>query len=181
MAFTAPTTRATDFLVTAAVWNTEHVDNMNTAWPHLVVRRTSNQSVTSSTALVNDDTLQLTVGANEVWLFEFVLRYDGLGAADIRISFAIPAGATVDAASLAPSDAAGAYQDAQWISMATSDATVFTFACSGANQNRINPIKGLYVGAGTAGTFILRWAQGTSNATATRMLTNSTLWAVKLA
>lgn len=160
--------------------NTHIRDNQLAEDYHLIARRTANQSVTSSTALVNDDTLQLTVGTNEVWLFRFVLRYDGASTGDIKIAFSMPASATVDATPSVMSGTAGTFTDSAWSGVVT-DGSPQSFLCSGAGTTRMNIIDGVYIGAGTAGTLILRWAQNASDATATRMLTHSTLWAVKLA
>src|SRR6266545_4692897 len=77
MPFTAPVTRATDFLVTAAIWNAEHVDNFNTAVMHLMVRKTADESVVSSTVQQNDDVLFFAVAANEIWRFELMLITTG--------------------------------------------------------------------------------------------------------
>ena len=166
--------------MTAAIWNADIVANMNNSIMHLHARRTTTQSVVSSIALVSDDTLQLAVAANEVWQFQFHLRYDASTAGDIKISFSFPASGQVDAVSLAPSNASVAYQDAVW-TITTSDATPISFAGAGTGSVRTNPIHGTYIGAGTAGTVILRWAQNGSDATATRMLPQSTLWVAKLA
>lgn len=181
MAFTVPRTWTDGELVTKAIMDPHVRDNFLAMGPHLIARRTTNQSVTSSTVFVSDDTLQLTVATNEVWNFKFVLRYDAGGTGDLKVSFSIPASAEVDAWATTPSNATGVYQDASWQSLTTTDSQPFVFTGAGAGVNRILVIEGLYVGAGTAGTFILRWAQGASDATATRMLTHSTLWAVKLA
>lgn len=179
MAFTAPITRATDFLVTAAVWNAEHVDNMNTAWPHLVVRKTSDQSVTSSTALVDDTALQLTVAANEVWRMQYVLRIEGSGIGDFKNSWTFPASGRITAGATADNPSGSPFTK-QW-DITTGDASPGTWGTNGAGVVYTLVIEGTYVGAGSAGTVILRWAQNTSDATATKVLTNSTLWAVKLA
>lgn len=181
MAFTAPVTRATDFLVTAAIWNAEHVDNFNTGVMHLLARKTASQSVTSSTAFVSDTDITFAVLANAIWEFEFRLRYDASATGDLKVSFSLPTSGEIDAFALTPSNATGAYQDASWQAVTTTDSQPLAFSGAGAGANRYLHIAGKYIGAGTAGNVTLRWAQNTSDATATRILAQSTAWGCQIA
>ena len=181
MAWTAPRTWTDGELVSAAIMNPHVRDNQLAEGPHLIVRKTSDQSVTSSTAFVSDTALQLPVAANEVWLFRFILRWEAASAGDIQIAWSLPAGSQVDAGASMPGDAIFSYQSAWWRAIVTTDSAPLVFGGAGAGQVTMQFIDGVYTGAGTAGTLILRWTQGTSSATATKVLTNSTLWAVKLA
>jgi hypothetical protein len=181
MAFTAPTTRATDFLVTAAIWNAEHVDNFNTGVMHLIARKTADESVTSSTALQDDDHLVLNLAANEVWEFRYNLRYEGgtQNASDLKISWGLPASGRVNAHAAAI-NSAGSPLVFTW-DITTTDGSPSSFGTNGAGVARGATIEGQFINGGTAGNYTLRWAQLTSNGTPTKILANSTLWGVKLA
>jgi hypothetical protein len=65
MAWTAPTTRATDFLVTASVWNTDIVDNL--AWlkdPATSIATLAAQITTTSTSFTDATGLSVTMTTN---------------------------------------------------------------------------------------------------------------------
>lgn len=183
MAWTTPRTWTDGELVTAAIMDVHVRDNFNAMGPHLIARKTSDQSVTSSTALVDDTALQLTVAANEVWLMHFHLRYQANGTADMKISFAFPAGGVIDAAaSGSMANATTIFADQTWPNLTASDANPLPFSGGGSvSDTRTLLIDGTYIGAGTAGTVKLRWAQNTSDVTATKVLAQSTLWGCKLA
>ena len=174
-------TRSLAELITPPIWNADVVANMNLLM-HLQARKTSNQSVTSSTALVSDADLQLPVGASDVYLFRFHVRYDAGSTGDFKVAFALPASGQIDAAgSGSILSSTGTFQDTSWQAITTTDASPLSFAGAGANLPRTLLIDGTYIGGGTAGTVILRWAQNTSDGTATRTLAQSTLWVIKLA
>ena len=176
MAFTTPATRATDFLVTAAIWNAELVDNMNTAWPHLVVRKPSDESVVSSTALQDDNDLLFAVGANEIWLFNILLiAIPNVGA--IKSSFSFPASGDLQSMRIGFDTALTSAVD--MIRLTASDGTTYNYG--NYTTSRIWRLENLYINAGTAGNVVFRWAQNASNGTASVVKANSTLWAVKLA
>jgi len=168
--------------VNAALLNAQLRDALNAMGPHLIARKVSDQSVTSSTAFVSDTALTMTVGTSEVWLFKFFTRYEGGTTGDFKVSFSLPASGQIDAtASGAFANTVGTFADAQWQALVTTDSQAASFAGAGAATPRILMIDGVYIGAGTAGSVTLRWAQATSDGTATKVLTHSTLWAVKLA
>jgi hypothetical protein len=176
MAWTAPRTWTDGELVTAAIMNPHVRDNMLAVGPHLIARKTSDQSVTSSAVLVDDSNLQLTVAANEVWLLHYVLRWEASAAGDIQVTFSFPTSGRIDA--VAATNDTGQVQG--W-GITTSNASPTTWNGGGAGVVRLMTIDGTYIGAGNAGTIILRWAQAASDGTATKVLAQSTLWAVKLA
>lgn len=178
MGFTAPVTRATDFLVTAVIWNAEHVENFNTAVMHLINRKTSDQPVTSSTVLVDCTSLVLPVLANEVWQFDFNIVYDAGSTGDIKFAFTFPASGRIDA-------------NAAWLSagvtatvLAWTGTTTPTAAASafGTTPDRsFLPIRGIFTNSTNAGNLQLQFAQNTSDGTASTVRANSTVWGVKLA
>ncbi len=178
MAWTAPKTWSSGETLTAANFNAQIRDNELAMGPHFIARKTSDQSVTSSTALVDDNTLQLTVGANDVWQFQMAIRWEGNPAGDIQITYSFPASGRVDASVPGLQGTADTFQINHW-SITSSDASPLTFGAF-TGVKHFTPINGLYIGGGTAGTLKLRWAQAASFGTATSVLTHSTLWAVQL-
>jgi len=161
--------------------NTHLRDNLLAVGAHLIVRKTSDQSVTSSTVLVSDTALTMAVGTSEVWLFHFILRWEASTAGDFRVSFSLPSGQIDAAASGYISNTTGVLAEQTWEALTATDAQPQDFGGHGAALPQITMIDGIYTGGGSAGSVTLRWAQWTSDATATKVLTNSTLWGVKLA
>lgn len=173
MAFTAPVTRATDFLVTAAVWNAEHVDNMNTAWPHLTVRKTSDETDSTGT-LQNDDSLLLVMATNEIWQFRFNLLVVAAGTTDFASRLTFPSGSI----SVIYYSAGGAAFTGSDVSSASSPTGSVILPTTGTVSNFVI-CEGVMSNGGSAGNLQLQW---TGNAAATcTVKANSTLWAVKLA
>lgn len=169
-------TRATAELITPTIWNADLVANMNALGPHLIVRKTSDQSVTSSTVLVNDTALLMAVAANEVWRFEMMLFWAAAATADLKWTFTAPAGATYNASTVYPFAAGGGNASIQQVIAAAVD---FDLEVQDA-ANNLTMFYGLIVNGGTAGNLQFQFAQNASSATPTTVKTHSTLWAVKL-
>ena len=180
MPWTAPRTWTDGELVTKAIMD-PHVRDNFLAVPHPVVRKTSNQTVTSSTVLVNDTALVLPVLANEVWRFEFDILYDGASAGDIKIAFTFPASGEIVAGGIAL-DAGGTVTSNAFSGTTTPTASVAYAAFgTGAGNKIFLRIPGVFINAGTGGSLTLQWAQQTSSATATTVYTNSAIWGARLA
>jgi len=178
MAFTAPVTRATDFLVTAAIWNAEHVDNFNTGVWRLIAVKSADQSVVSSTVLVNDTHLSFTFGANEIWQFDQNLLFSAAVAADIKLAWTFPSGtlwinaAFFDTASATKVEAGAGY---------TTGVTTAFGSIVTPGDNQLVAVRSTFVAGGTGGTFQGQWAQNTSNATATIMRKGTSYTGMKVA
>lgn len=180
MAFTAPVTRATDFLVTAAVWNAEHVDNFNTAVMHLANRKASDQSVTSSTTLVDATTMTLPVAASGIYKFEFQVIYSAGSTEDIQFAFTFPAAGRIDASVVWVDDGGTSVFPRIW--SGTTTPTTSVALAGGFSGARLSlPIQGIFTNSSTAGNLQLQFAQVVSGATSSIVYANSTVWAVKLA
>lgn len=135
------------------------------------VRKTSNQQVTSSTTLVNDTQLVLTLTANSIYMIDGFVAYDGaFNAGDFKADWSAPAGATIYWAVNGPATGGGALYASNTVSIGTVQ-TAGTYGTGGA-QTSLNP-KGLVTTAGTGGSLQFRWAQNTSNATATTVYAGS--------
>jgi hypothetical protein len=134
--------------------------------------RTSTQSVTSSTVLVNDTQLLVPVAANASYHFLTYLFYEGgtQGSSDIKVGYAVPAGTTmryhriyantsglaVNISTLTETDVQGAGTQGAGI------------ACGLTHHGTI-------VTSATTGNVQLQWAQSTSSATATQVLAQSAI------
>lgn len=134
-------------------------------------RKSSNESVTSSTVLQNDDALKLTLSSNKTYVIDGVIFASSTSATpDIIIAFTGQTGTTIRVGY-------------------TNDVNEMVLD-SGAASSRINlpantptsiHIKGTVVTSSTsAGDFQLKWAQATSNAAPTTVMTGSYLRAQEI-
>lgn len=128
----------------------------------LAVIKPSDQSVTSSTTLVNDTALLSAVAANATYLVFCYLDYEGATAGNLKISWSVPASATLRFAQIGQNASRAAT-----VSVTGSDSTAYTFGADGAGTLDALLMHGSLVTSSTSGTFQLQWAQGTSSATAT--------------
>jgi hypothetical protein len=175
MAWTAPKTWTVGEVVTAANVNIHLRDNLLAAGPHLVVRKTADESVTSSVTFQDDDVLLFAVAANEIWQFEFVLITTG--TFDFAGRLAFPSG-RIDGGAWYYSGTASALTN---IASGTSPSLSWVARADSTSVPRTHHVIGTFANGGSAGNLTLQWAQGSSGATATIVKANSTLWAAKLA
>lgn len=150
---------------------------------HILVRKTVDESVASSTAVQNDDTLLFAVAANEVWVFEVILSIETVTAADFRFRFDSPAGSSgVYGAIGAALGAASVESSARWSAGGFSlGITTSLGSTGGSGANTPVFIHGIIANGSTAGSLTLQWAQNTSDATATVVKANSFIVAHKVA
>jgi len=175
MAWTAPRTWTDGELVTAAIMNPHIRDNFN-ALPHLIVKKPSDESVTSNITPQADDHLILPVGANEIWITEWhILALEGGGNMNYRFSF--PSGGQI-AFTAHVQEVGGTYTNRS-IFGTTSPTSTNSVALS--SLPRDVPIQGIYINGGTGGSVTFEWAQQASNAGATTVKANSLLFAGRVA
>jgi hypothetical protein len=174
MAWTTPKTWSAGEVLTAANFNAQIRDNLNSLF-HLVARKTADESVVSSTAFQDDDHLILPVLANEVWQFELTLLTTGLFG--FKGQLTSPGGTIAgtfygldESAALAMTSISGSSPSATWTQRA--DSTTIP---------RVGVVTGVFSNGGSGGNLRLQWAQGTSGATPTVLRAQSTLWGAKLA
>lgn len=150
----------------------------------LYAQNTANQTVTSSTTMVNATNLVFAMSANGVYAFQAVLMTSGgSNAGDIKIGFTMPTGARIDygGTGLADSVLSGtqgvvstqAYDDQ------SSPTTFLPFAVS-TSFNQI-VIFGQCRMSSTAGNFQLQFAQLGSSATGTVLRARSYMTAQRVA
>ena len=137
-----------------------------------IIRKPSNQTVTSSNVLVSDTALfHRAYGVGEIWELEFVVFYDGSTTGDIKFGLSVPTGATfrMGVHALGAGAAADTF-DLRSIAYTTG---TFDFGAIGAGTVTMAIIKAMVIIAGTGGDITLQWAQQTADATATTVFANS--------
>ena len=144
------------------------------------VIKTTNQTVTSSTILVPDNELIVPLLGNSQYWLEVFLIYDAIQAADLKLGWFYPTGATIDWSH--GGLRGGATSAVDQISRTYLDETGFPWiggpsATSGTNAIVIG--EGIITTA-SSGNLQLRFCQNTSNATGTVLLANSLIICQKL-
>ena len=170
MAWTAPKTWSAGETLTAANFNAQIRDNELALGPHLLARKTADES-TSSTTLQNDDHLFTpTIPLNEVWLLEWVLTsVNAAGAFKVAITF--PSGTFSGAITGIGGDL--------FVSGNGTVTNTQTASSNSATDGMQHRLRGVFTCGGTGGVATLQWAS--SAGTNVTMKINSTLWGVKLA
>jgi hypothetical protein len=145
----------------------------------LFVRKTSNQSVTSSTTLVNDSALVLPMLASVTYELTAQLFYIGNDTGDIKVTFTQPTGSTlswgpIGASQAAVTGSATAGTGEWWGTNVNTTASPTTSMPMGGSTSDLHMvIRGIVVVSATAGNLQLQWAQNTSNGTATTVKAGS--------
>jgi hypothetical protein len=171
-------TRATDDLITAAIWNADLVDNMNNGVWRKLASKGTDQSVTSSTVLVNATDLSFTFGANEIWQFDQHLLFSAALAADIKLAWTFPSGTVwINAAFY---DTASTMDVEQSNGIATG-VSVPLGSIVTPTDNQLVVVHTTFVAGGTGGTFQGQFAQQASNATATILRKGTSYVGMKIA
>jgi hypothetical protein len=175
MAFTVPKTWSVGETLTAANFNTHIRDNQLSFGPHLIARKASDQNVTASTTLVNDDTLFTpSIAANEIWRLTLVHSVI-TGAGGMKSTWSIPTSSELQMLMTGEGVSALLQQARQ----TASDTPTLNYLANIASA-RLYVMEVLFINAGTAGAVTFRWAQTSASGTST-IKANSTLWGVKLA
>lgn len=130
------------------------------------VTKTADESVTSSTALQDDDELALAVSIGR-YTFELVLGVDCASASvNIKCGFSAPTTGLIRWGAFGMRDASGGFSGA---------ASTLTTGLVVTVQNSVENVivlKGM-LDFTAAGTFTFQWAQGTSSGTALTVRRNS--------
>jgi hypothetical protein len=142
--------------------------------PYLMIRKTADESVASSTAYQDDDHLFLPVGVNEVWEFSLYLIGQSHATGKFKCQFTVPTGGTM----LWENMVVWGDTIATVLKTETGTLTNYQFPASASKGGMC--IKGWYFGGANAGNMKLQWAQYASYATATILFANSYLTARKI-
>lgn len=144
--------------------------------------KAADETVTSSTTLQDDDHLVRAIGANETWVYEWLLVVtSGSNTPDIKLTVTVPAGATglLSAAGLDPG-ATGTVAGIRWIAQTTFGTSIGNFGVLSGGPTFV-VVRATVINAGTAGTVALQWAQNTSDASGVVVKAGSTLTARRAA
>lgn len=141
------------------------------------IRKPSNESVTLSTALQDDDHFAFTVAANSVYTVESFISYTGAAdpAGGLQMAFSGPAGATFEWSNFGTNIAVAAPNTLLTYNVVVEAIAAGSPRSVGTNGGTAMSCQpaGTLVTSGTSGTFRFRWAQSVSNATATVVRANS--------
>lgn len=149
------------------------------------VRKTSDESVSSSTTLQADNELLFAVGANQTWEFDFNVHYLGNTTGDFRCGLKFPTSptqvqygirgpattATGDPDFVGDQNVRGGFTADAVAGMPLGATTVQSWA----------QLKGFIRNGSNAGNVVLWWAQGTSDGTNTTVKAGSWLVARQIA
>jgi len=171
MAWTTPRDWTGGEFVTEAMMDTHVKDNLLALGPHLIARKTSDESDSVGT-LQNDDVLFTpSIPANEVWLLEWNLICVSASSGSFQMAATFPSGTF----------SGTVYTVSQNLMMSGTSSPTSTASgdvnTSAAGQ--IIKVVGTLVNGGTPGAVTLQWARVTSGSFTVKA--QSTLWGVKLA
>ena len=140
------------------------------------VRKSSDQTVTSSTTLVNDSQLKFAVAANETYIFQaWLYTYAADGTPDIKVTFTGPAGSTVLWSSSQVIFNAGGSTTLTVVAPGATTADLFVDSNLRAIQ-----LYGTILNSSTAGDLQFQWAQNTSSANGTSVKAGSSIFGIKV-
>jgi hypothetical protein len=140
------------------------------------VRKSSDQTVTSSTTLVNDSQLLFAVAANETYIFQaWLYTFAADGTPDIKVTFTGPAGSTV-------------FWSSSQVIFNAAGSTTLTVVAPGAttadlfvdSNLRAIQLYGTILNGGTAGNLQFQFAQNTSSANGTSVKAGSSIFGIKV-
>ena len=141
-----------------------------------MVRKTSAESVTSSTTLQNDDALVFAIGASENWAITFHVFFRSVAAGDIKIGVTVPSGAAGTLTGIGPALGTSDVQDTN-VAISNTGNTDFSgtlsFGAIASGSYSYAQINILVVNSTNSGNVQLQWAQNASNGTATTVYTHS--------
>lgn len=141
-------------------------------------RKTSDQSVTSSTTLVNCTQLVQAIGANEVWEFDFDLWVQGASTGDIQIAFTVPTSCTLKWASVGgPTTAMSSASSVTAINPYQTTTSGGRNDFGALSDIVLLKLKVFVRNSTNAGNVQLQFAQSASDVGATWVLTDSTMTA----
>lgn len=179
MPWSAPRTWVAGETVTASIGNAHWRDNLLAlADRHQVIRKSADESVTSSTTLQNDDHLLFTVVAGQSYVFElWLVLFSTSAVPDVKVGFTFPAGTMAFGAFGGDGTAQGFANSA-----ATSGTTVVALGVAvSTSPNATNGrVSGSFL-CTTGGTVQMQWAQNVSDAVGMTVKAGSTLTVMRVA
>lgn len=190
MAWTTPSSITTGTLVTASRWNTDVVDNLiylksvaDQTGRFYFVPKTSDETLSASTTLQDDNLLLWSVSVSEKWHFELTLYIQAAAnasAMDYKHGWSYPSGTTIRWGRMSTADTsiAAFTGGATTVSVPGLDTETDVAAVGlSANSPGVQGVRiaGRVLVGGTAGTVNYRWCQNTSNASDLTVMAGSNL------
>lgn len=156
----------------------QDLEDLRTFAVPLMVVKTADESVTSSTTPQDDNELTLTVAANAAYKLDMHILLGGTGTTgDFEFRFNAPAGSRISASAAGLAQAATAVTGDMNAGAINNQTTFPTSAFGYATV--VNPtgvlVTGNLIVGSTAGALTLRWNQAVSSATPTTVLAGSSL------
>lgn len=145
-----------------------------------VVRKVADETVTSSTALQDDDELLFAIGASETWVMFAYLFVDGNTAGDLVVSLTGPAGATGAVGAIGTGTTQTTFENSAFNNQAGAFGATLPIGTVGAGNKTLAFVVGSIVNSTTPGNVTLQWAQKVSSATATTVFAGSFLVATRI-
>jgi hypothetical protein len=148
----------------------------------VTIRKPANQTVTSSTTLVDDTHFAFPVAANAVYALESYLIFTGAAspAGGLKMQFTGPAGATMTWTNFGTNGAGvGTLTDYNVVAESISSGAPRAVGTNAGTVMTCRPV-GTVITAGTSGTLQFRWAQNASDATPTLVGVNSWMRLTKI-
>ena len=139
--------------------------------PQTVIKP-SDETVTSSTTLQNDNDLSAPVAANASYIFEIYLDFEGgtQGSSDLKLQLIGPSGTAIRYQIICGDTSGNPY-----VAGGQTQLTTPAAGTNGAGTFMALSMKGTVVTGSSAGTFQLQWAQHTSSGTGTIVHVGSSL------
>ncbi len=160
---------------TRPFWQSDSGDVYILGRPEVLIVKASDESVTSSTTLQNDDELLFAVGASETWVFTICMFITAATASDLKMDITVPSGASVSWMQARDLGGTSGFPVFNAHEAGGSGAVEFD-----AEAKRGTMIFGTLANSTNAGNVQLRWAQNTSGGTATTVHARSWLSATQL-
>ncbi|MFI8360704.1 hypothetical protein ACIGD1_11150 [Streptomyces sp. NPDC085612] len=140
------------------------------------VFKASDETVTSSTTLQDDNHLILPLAANAVYTVQGCLFYDGqYNAGNIKLTWSLPASATIFWSANGPATGGAAAFGSQAVT--SGNITIGTYGTGGSKTTAL--VMATVTTFATAGNMTLRWAQDASHATPTTIYAGSWLRSIR--
>lgn len=147
-----------------------------------VTRKGADESVTTSTTLQDDDDLNQAIASSETWTFTWRLYLDASATGDFKVALNVPSGATgIFSVQGLPTGATTTTD--QIVTSSKTDLTdtgVIAIGAAGSGTPVLVSVYAAIVNSTNTGTVKLRWAQNTSDGTATKLLTSSAIESTNL-
>jgi|TARA_R110000824_G_scaffold349982_2_gene536900 hypothetical protein len=132
------------------------------------VLKTSDESVTSSTSVQDDDQLTFTMAADKIYAISGALLIDSGTTPDFKWSLNLAGSSTADLLSkyLSPGGSSAVYRFSE-----NDDNSTMGYGAG--TPGMTAEFTGIIKADGSGGALTLQWAQNTSNGTASKLLTGS--------